>query len=85
MSSYSDFRDSWPSKYAAIADCADAISQLIVIMDDTSIIAELNVYVDKDDLNLNDYVDLRNYLCRLRNLIPDLQCKYELQDAGLCK
>tara|TARA_B100000459_G_C8572563_1_gene199391 strand:- start:261 stop:506 length:246 start_codon:yes stop_codon:yes gene_type:complete len=79
------FNQSWESKYDAIADCSDAISQLIVIMDDTSIIAELNAYVDREGLDLNDYGDLRNYLCRLGNLIPDLQCKYKLQDAGLVK
>ena len=80
-----NFNESWPDKYTAIADCSDAISQLIVIMDNTSIISELNEHVDREDLNLNDYGDLRNYLSRLSNLIPDLQCKYKLQDAGLCK
>ena len=75
----------WKSKYDAIADCSDAIGQLIVMMDNTSIIAELNNHVERDDLDLNDYGDLRNYLCRLGNLIPDLQCKYKLQDAGLVK
>ena len=80
-----NFNESWPDKYTAIADCADAISQLVVIMDNTSIIAELNTYAETADLDLNDYGDLRNYLSRLSNLIPDLQCKYKLQDAGLCK
>ena len=79
------FNVSWQSKYDAIADCSDAIAQLIVMMDDTSIIAELNNHVERDDLDLNDYTDLRNYLSRLVNLIPDLQCKYKLQDAGLVK
>ena len=79
---WSEYRQ---SKYDAVADCSDAISQLIVMMDDTSIIAELNNHVERDDLDLNDYVDLRNYLSRLVNLIPDLQCKYKLQDAGLSK
>ena len=79
------FNTSWTNRSAAVMDCRDAISQLIVIMDDTSIIAELNTYVDKEGLDLNDYADLRNYLCRLGNLIPDLRLKYELQDANLCK
>ena len=76
---------SWKSKYHAISDCSDAISQLICIMDQTSIIAELNSYAEINDLDLNDYGDLRTYLCRLGNLIPDLQCKYALQDANLVK
>ena len=80
-----NFKESWPDKYSAIADCSDAISQLIVIMDNTSIISELNTYAETADLDLNDYGDLRDYLCRLSNLIPDLHCKYKLQDAGLCK
>ena len=79
------FNESWASKSDAISDCADAIAQLIVIMDNTSIITELNAFAETDDLNLNDYGDLRNYLCRLGNLIPDLACKDKLQAAGLIK
>ena len=81
----SNFNVSWQSESHAIADCSDAIRQLISIIDNTSIIAELNDYVERDGLDLNDYGDLRTYLCRLGNLIPDLQCKYNLQAAGLCK
>ena len=77
------FNVSWRSRHDAVADCGDAISQLITIMDNTSIIAELDCHAEKHDLNLNSYGDLRNYLCRLGNLVPDLQLKYKLQDAGL--
>jgi len=79
------FNTHWPNIQGAVADCSDAISQLIVIMDDTSIMAELDNYVDRDGLDLNDYADRRIYFSRLVNLIPDLQCKYSLQEAGLSK
>ena len=76
---------SYTSRYEAIADLSDAIGKVIDFMDDTSMLSELDSHVDRDDLDLNDYVDRRNYLSRIYNLIPDLQCKYQLQDAGLSK
>jgi len=76
---------SYNSRYEAIADLSDAIGKIIEFMDDTSMLAELDQHVDRDDLDLNDYTDRRNYLSRLLNLIPDLQCKYKLQDSGLSK